>query len=87
MASDQLKRWTIVLCAGLAGCIVGSCLCLVIAGYTLPPERFAISKELFQDVIQNVLLPMFTTVVASALTYVFGKELVTALAHRISRGR
>jgi fructose-specific phosphotransferase system IIC component len=85
--TEHLKRWVMSFCAGMAGCIVGSCLCLVIAGYTLSAERFTITKALFEDVVQDVLLPMFTTVVVSALTYVFGKELVAALAFRIRRGR
>ena len=46
-------------------------------------EAFALPADRLGSVKDAVLLPMFTTLVTAALTYIFGKPLVSAVADRI----
>lgn len=63
--------------------IVALCFLFLYDSFSMPAERLGPIKDGFDLAVSRVLLPMFNTVVAVSLTYVFGKELVSALADRI----
>jgi hypothetical protein len=58
---------------------------ILLCGFWFPlsSEKLALAKDLFNVAIIQVLLPMFNTLVAAALTYVFGKVIVDSIAARI----
>jgi hypothetical protein len=47
-------------------------------------ERAATTKDAFDAVVVNVLLPVFKILVAAVLGYVFGTPLVNSIAKRIA---
>lgn len=48
--------------------------------FTLSVDRAAVVKDAFDLIVSHVLLSMFTTLVTAVLTYVFGKQLVSAFS-------
>jgi uncharacterized membrane protein len=87
MSDDNLKRNATYFTGVLAGLITLSSILFGIAGCLVSKDKFEIIKDVFSTSVERVLLPMLSTVVASVLTYIFGKEVVSALAARIRAGR
>ena len=46
-------------------------------------ERAAAAKEIFEDVVIKTLVPIFNTLIASMLAWIFGKPMVNSFAQRI----
>jgi hypothetical protein len=55
---------------------------LFVLSFFLEADRLTAAKDMFAPTIVQVVLPMFTTLVASSLTYIFGKVLFAAIAKR-----
>jgi hypothetical protein len=51
--------------------------------FQLPADRLGLIKDAFDIAVTKALLPMFTTLVTAVITYIFGKQLVSALADRL----
>jgi hypothetical protein len=54
-----------------------------ISGGALDKDRAAAAKEIFDDVVLKTLVPIFNTLIAAILAWVFGKPLVASLAERL----
>lgn len=46
-------------------------------------DKAALANDLFETVVTKTLVPIFNTLLATILTWVFGKPLFEALAERI----
>jgi ABC-type Na+ efflux pump permease subunit len=77
------KRIALIAIGLLGVTIVVLSLMFLYEASSLTADRFAPLKDAFNLAVSQVLLQMFTTVVAAALTYIFGKQLVSALSERI----
>jgi hypothetical protein len=83
MARIDTRYVVLVSTAALSVLIVALSLVFFFEAYSIPTDRFGSLKEAFDLAVSKVLLPMFTTLVTAALTYIFGKQLVSALSERI----
>jgi hypothetical protein len=54
-----------------------------ISGGVIDKDRAAAAKEIFDDVVIKTLVPIFNTLIAAILAWVFGKPLVASLAERL----
>ena len=58
-----------------------------ISGGTLDKNRADAAKEVFDDVVVKTFVPIFNTLIAAILAWVFGKPLVASLAERLRLGK
>ena len=81
--SMNSKYVVLVFAATISLIILVLSLFLFYEAFSLPADRLASVKDAFDITVAKVLLPMFTTVVTAALTYIFGKQLVSAVSDRL----
>jgi len=77
-------KFVVLSFAAIIGAIIVALSLLVFySTFSLPADRFGLVKDAFDMVVSKVLLPLFTTIVTVSLTYIFGKQLVSAVSDRI----
>jgi hypothetical protein len=83
MKETNAKYFVLASTAIIGGTIFALSLLVFFNAFELPADKWASVKDAFDSVVSTVLLPMFNTLVTAALAFIFGKELVPALAERI----
>ena len=79
----NVKSTVAILTGALGLAILVVSLLYLYESFVLPIDRLGPVKDAFDLAISKVLLPMFTTLVTAVLTYIFGKQLVSAISGRI----
>ena len=77
------KNGVLILTAVLGLTIMSLSLFFLYEAFVLPSDRWGALKDAFDLAVSKVLLPMFTAFITAALTYIFGKQLVSAISDRI----
>jgi len=80
------KEFTVAVEKGIWGVVIGAVILggliiLLSLGYLF--AKLTITKDVFEDVVINTWLPIFNTLIAAVIGWVFGKPLVNSLAERI----
>jgi Na+/phosphate symporter len=83
MSSDNLKSLIVNATLTVGILVILASAALALSYWCFSATQIAIAKELFNTVIPVVLLPMFNTLAASTLTFIFGKVIVDSIAARI----
>ena len=71
----EQKKWVV----GLVGVIAALIVLASVTALLVPPGVFAARKDQFQMAITQTLLPMFTAIAVTVVTYVLGQALISAL--------
>lgn len=85
MRTINTKYFVLIFTAAVALIIVVLSLLFFYEAFNLnlPADRLGAIKETYDLAVSKVLLSMFTTLVTAVLTYIFGKQLISAVADRI----
>jgi hypothetical protein len=85
MNKEKLENLVLLITAVLGGVVAAISLFLFFGAIWLPSETFDSLRDAFDSAISQVLLPMFNTLVTASLAFIFGNQVVPALARRIQR--
>jgi hypothetical protein len=81
--SDRAKALIVFVTALIGILVLASSVVFYIASFFVSSDRLAILKDVYALTIVQALLPMFTTLVASVLTFIFGRVIVESIGARI----
>jgi hypothetical protein len=86
MTDDRAKQLVIKSTAGVGIAIIVASLLLAMLACTLADAEYTKAKDVYTSTVVNVFYPIFNTLIATVLAFIFGKPIVESIVARIKGG-